>query len=268
VTTPSRRALLTETWLVLGVSLGASAIWSVLRIVERLTREVALSQQTSALNSSVTPDRPWLDLAYQLTGIVLGLVPAFLALHLLATRPGPPPAPTAGGEPTGAGEPSAYRLLGFDLTRPARDLLHGAALAAVVGLPGLGLYAAAKAIGINTTVAAANLAGAWWTIPVLILAAAQNAVLEEVVMVGYLLRRWTQAGWRPWVAIGVSALVRGGYHLYQGFGGFVGNAIMGVIFGWIYTRTKRVMPLVIAHTILDIVAFVGYALLKDHLAWL
>ena len=57
-------------------------------------------------------------------------------------------------------------------------------------------------------------------------------------------------------------------HLYQGFGGFVGNALMGVIFGWIYTRTKRVMPLVVAHTLLDVVAFVGYALLKDHLSWL
>ena len=43
---------------------------------------------------------------------------------------------------------------------------------------------------------------------------------------------------------------------------------MGVIFGWFYTRTKRVMPLVVAHTILDVVAFVGYALLKDHLSWL
>lgn len=262
MTTPSRRALLSETWLVLGVSLGASAIWSVLRIVERLTREVALSQQTSALNSSVTPDRPWLDLAYQLTGIALGVVPAFLALHLLASRPGPAATPEAGDEP------SAYRLLGFDLTRPARDLLHGAALAAVVGLPGLGLYAAAKAVGLNTTVAAANLAGAWWTVPVLVLAAAQNAVLEEVVMVGYLLRRWSQAGWRPWVAIGVSALVRGSYHLYQGFGGFVGNAVMGLLFGWLYARTKRVMPLVVAHTLLDVVAFVGYTLLKDHLSWL
>ena len=37
---------------------------------------------------------------------------------------------------------------------------------------------------------------------------------------------------------------------------------MGVIFGWIYTRTKRVMPLVVAHApLLDVVAFVGYALL-------
>jgi len=35
---------------------------------------------------------------------------------------------------------------------------------------------------------------------------------------------------------------------------------MGVVFALVYTRTKRVMPLVIAHAILDIVAFVGFSL--------
>ena len=58
----------------------------------------------------------------------------------------------------------------------------------------------------------------------------------------------------------VSAVIRGSYHLYQGFGGFVGNLIMGVIFGLIYLRWKRVGPLMVAHTLLDIAAFVGYAL--------
>ncbi|MGB8383850.1 MAG: CPBP family intramembrane glutamate endopeptidase, partial [Dermatophilaceae bacterium] len=68
-----RQTLTVEMLLVLGVSLGASAIWSILRIVERLTRAQPLSEQTSALNQSVTPDRPWLDLAYQLTTIGLAL---------------------------------------------------------------------------------------------------------------------------------------------------------------------------------------------------
>ena len=245
------RRHLTETWLVLGVSLGASAVWALLRIVDRLTRAESLSHQTAAMNSSVTPDRPWLDLTYQLVGIAIALVPVLLALHLLRRDD--------------ADEP---HTMGFDLRRPAQDLLRGAGLAALIGIPGLGLYALAKALDLNTTVAAANLSAAWWTIPVLVLAAAQNAVLEEVVMVGYLFRRWGEAGWGPWRVIVTSALIRGSYHLYQGFGGFVGNVVMGLVFGWLYTRTKRVMPLVVAHTVLDVVAFVGYALLKDHLAFL
>ncbi|GAA4111929.1 type II CAAX endopeptidase family protein [Knoellia locipacati] len=247
----TRRDLLAETWLVLGVSLGASAIWSVLSLVRKLTAGRPLGSQTTAMNSSVTPDRPWLDLAYQLVGIALALVPVVLALHLLSR-----------------GDVRARFAIGWDWTQPARDLVRGLGLAALIGIPGLGLYAVAKALDLNTTIAAANLGGAWWAIPVLVLAAAQNAVLEEVLMVGYLFTRWSQAGWSTSRILVSSALIRGSYHLYQGFGGFVGNAVMGLVFGWLYTRTKRVGPLVVAHTVLDVVAFVGYALLKDHLAWL
>ena len=66
----------------------------------------------------------------------------------------------------------------------------------------------------------------------------------------------------------VSAVIRGSYHLYQGFGGFVGNLIMGLIFGLIYLRWRRVGPLIVAHTLLDVVAFVGYALVAPHVDWL
>ena len=96
----------------------------------------------------------------------------------------------------------------------------------------------------------------------------QNAVLEEVVVVGYLLTRLRQLDWRLPLAVAASSLLRGSYHLYQGFGAFVGNAVMGVVFSLVYLRWRRVGPLVVAHTILDVVAFVGYTLLKDHLAWL
>ncbi len=259
-----RRALLTETTLVLLLSLGASAIWSILSIINKLTLQVSLAQQTTAMNSAVTPGRPWLDLTYQLVRLTLALVPVALVLHLLR-RDASATSDTAFGE---SKRWTGFQGLGLDFRRPGHDLLTGAGLAAVIGIPGLGLYVAARALNLNTTIAAANLGEHWWTVPVLILAALENAVLEEVVVVAYLFRRWTQAGWSPTRIIVTSALIRGSYHLYQGFGGFVGNAIMGLIFGWLYTRTKRVMPLVIAHTILDIVAFVGYALLRDHLTWL
>ena len=57
-----------------------------------------------------------------------------------------------------------------------------------------------------------------------------------------------------------SAVVRASYHLYQGFGPFIGNVLMGLLFGWFYTRTRRVMPLVIAHFLLDAVAFLAFPL--------
>ena len=60
-----RTRLLVEVAIVGSVSLGASAMYSVLRIIERLTRHVALNQQTSSINTAATPDRPWLSLLYQ-----------------------------------------------------------------------------------------------------------------------------------------------------------------------------------------------------------
>jgi membrane protease YdiL (CAAX protease family) len=70
------------------------------------------------------------------------------------------------------------------------------------------------------------------------------------------------------VVIAASAAVRGAYHLYQGFGGLFGNLIMGVVFGLVYVRWRRIGPLVVAHTALDIAAFVGYAVLAPRLSWL
>jgi membrane protease YdiL (CAAX protease family) len=117
-------------------------------------------------------------------------------------------------------------------------------------------------------VVAESLPDIWWRIPVLLLSAFQNAAVEEVVVVGYLLSRLDKLGVRPSRAIAISAVIRGSYHLYQGVGGFIGNAVMGVIFGTLYRRWGRVTPLLIAHFLIDAVAFVGYALLAGHVSWL
>ncbi|RKR89436.1 CAAX prenyl protease-like protein [Micromonospora pisi] len=247
----SRRTIGTEVLLVLGVSLGQSAVYSAVNIIGRLTADRPLSQQTATLNASQSA-RPWLDLTYQLLNILFALVPVLLAVHLLNRDRG-----------------DARLTLGLDARRPGTDLGLGAGLAALIGIPGLGLFALAAWLGINANVVPADLPDIWWAVPVLILAAAQNAILEEIVVVGYLVTRLRDLGWRIGAVIAASAVLRGSYHLYQGFGAFVGNAIMGVVFSLVFLRTKRVLPLVIAHTLLDVVAFVGYASLpREWFDWL
>jgi membrane protease YdiL (CAAX protease family) len=250
VVAESPRVLRREVLLVLGVSLGASAAYSVVSLIAKLTANKPLAQQTATLNPSQAPGRPWLDLTYQLMGIFFALVPALLAVHLLGRSGG------------------VRDRLGLDRSRPAFDLLAAAFLAVVIGVPGLGLYLLGRALGINAAVVPAALPAVWWAVPVLVLSAAQNAVLEELVVVGYLLTRLRELGWRASVAVAVSAALRGSYHLYQGFGAFLGNAVMGVVFGLFFLRTRRVLPLVVAHTLLDIVSFVGYDLLRDRLPFL
>lgn len=247
---PSRRTLGHEVLLVLALSLGASAIYSIIDIVAALTAAEPLSQQTSTLNASRSV-RPYLDLTLQLVRIALNVVPALLAIHLLSRTNAP-----------------ALRTIGLDVRRPGWDSSVGAGLALLIGVPGVLFYLLSRELGINTTVVATGLPEQWWQYPVLIGAALQNAVLEEVIVVGYLLTRLRQRGWSPWTAIAASALLRGAYHLYQGFGGFLGNLVMGLVFGWLYQRKGRIAPLVIAHTLLDVVAFIGYALLVDRVGFL
>ena len=87
-------------------------------------------------------------------------------------------------------------------------------------------------------------------------------------MIAYLLTRLRQLGWSRERSILAAATLRGSYHLYQGLGGFFGNAVMGLVFGWWFTRTRRVLPLVIAHTLLDVASFVGYIYLHKHISWI
>jgi len=246
----TRRLIVWEIIVVFGVSLGASALFAVINLIGSLTAPKALRQQQALLVGSLAPGRPLLDLALQLASILTTLMPAALVFYLLA-REGEGPA-----------------TLGIDATRPAGDALRGAVLAALVGGSGLALYIAAFHLGISLNVVAESLPSVWWRIPVLILDAAQNGILEEVLVLGYLLRRLDQLGWAPGKAIALAAVVRGSYHLYQGFGGFIGNAILGVIFGVLYRRWGRVTPMIIAHTLVDTVTFVGYTLLHGHVSWL
>ena len=241
----AHRRLRAEVWIVLGLSLGQSAVYAAVQLYARLTVEVPLAQQTTTLNPSRST-RPYLDLTYQLLAIGFALVPVVLALYLLSAR----------GR-------SATRWLGLDLARPRRDLGIGLVLAAVVGLPGIGVYAAGRALGLNVEVQAAGLEPYWWAIPILVLSAVQNALLEEVVAVGYLVERLGQMRWGVPGILAASALLRGSYHLFQGPGMAVSNVAMGLLFTWYYLRRRRVMPLVIAHTALDVVAFVGYTVLPE-----
>ncbi|WP_256106801.1 type II CAAX endopeptidase family protein [Streptomyces sp. ODS05-4] len=247
----SRRTLRSETWIVLALSLGASGVSALISFVGSLTRPEGLKEQAATLNGSYAPGRPWLDLAWQLFGIASALVPVLLVAHLL-TREGAP----------------GLRAIGFDLRRPWSDLGRGALVAAGIGSAGLAFYLVVRAAGANLTVVPESLPEVWWKYPVLVLSAIQNSVVEEVIVVGYLLRRLDGLGWTPYAALAASALLRGSYHLYQGVGGFVGNMVMGVVFVWLYRRWGRVGPLVAAHALLDIVAFVGYGLLAGRVDWL
>ncbi len=242
-----RRALRIELVVVLAVTFGLSAVTAILQLADSVLRN--LSAQRIPLN----PRRSYFDL------IDLGLNATFV-VQLLAW-----------------GALGLYLLWRSGLT-PARiglarfgwraDLLGGLGLVALIGVPGLGLYLAARALHLNASVIPSSLSDTWWRVPMLLLVAFANGWAEEIIVVGYLLTRLEQLGVRAPVALVWSSVLRGAYHLYQGFGAGLGNVAMGLVFGYAWQRTGRLWPLVIAHGIIDAVAFVGYALLAGHLHWL
>jgi membrane protease YdiL (CAAX protease family) len=235
-----RRRIWSELVIVLGLSLGASAVYAIVALIADLASGKPLGELSTALNAAQSKVE-WLDFTYQLLGVFFDLFPVALALYLL-WEPGR----------------SAFARIGLTSRRPGRDLGAGVLLAACIGVPGLGFYALGRLAGITLDVQASPLDVHWWTVPVLVLAAVRAALQEEVIVVGYLFTRLRQLDWGEWPVIVASAVLRGSYHLYQGVGPFFGNAVMGIVFGWVYSKWGRTAPLVVAHTVLDVVSFVGY----------
>jgi membrane protease YdiL (CAAX protease family) len=237
-----------EILVVLALSYGMSALYSLVGIANRLSQPTPLSQQTATINRPLATQELF-DLLYQLLGVASGLAPVALVLWLVWSDTSPRFGSIGLGWTTG-----------FSRKNLGREVGAGFGLAALIGIPGIGVYLAARALNLGVTVVPTALDAHWWTIPVLILWALRAGFGEEIIVVGYLFDRLKAIGWTPWVIVGVAAVLRGTYHLYQGFGGFAGNIAMGLIFGAIYLRTRRLAPLIIAHVLIDITAFVGYPL--------
>jgi len=250
ITDPAERRLVgTEILVVLTVTLGLSALRSALSLLNALLQTTPLNEQQVALNAP-RAEASLVDLAFQLTSALQLAAWGMLGAYLLLR----------------AGFP--LRAVGLDGTRPGRDALGAMGLAALIGIPGLGLYLVAHALGVSVTIAPTTLSDTWWRMPVLILSAAGNAWAEEVIMIGWLLTRLRQLGWSENRSLVAAAVLRGSYHLYQGLGGFVGNLVMGLVFGRVWQRQGRLWCLVGAHTLIDVVAFVGYGLLRGTVSWL
>ena len=243
----TRRAARIEIGVMLAVTFGVSAVIAMLQLADAVLsglpgRRIRLNPNQSRYDL--------INLGLNLTSVGQLVAWGLLALYLLWR--------------TGIG-PSAIGL-GRLHWRP--DLLGGLGLAALIGIPGLLLYIGARTLGLNAEVEPSALHASWWRIPVLVLAAFANGFAEEIVVVGYLITRLRQLGVSNRGAMLASAVLRALYHLYQGFGAGLGNLIMGLVFAYTWSRTGRLWPLVIAHGVIDTVAFVGYTLLAGHTGWL
>jgi membrane protease YdiL (CAAX protease family) len=86
--------------------------------------------------------------------------------------------------------------------------------------------------------------------PTVTLASTINPVFEEVFVCGYVI---TALKDRVGVttAVNVSAGLRVFYHFYQGAVGVVGVAPLALLFAYLFARTGRLWPLIVAHALTD-----------------
>jgi membrane protease YdiL (CAAX protease family) len=231
-----RRTLTEEVVVVLSLSVLQPAAQAIVDYFKRpLGGQIAFAANQSVL------------FADQLIPFVFGLAPVLLVLHLVRR--------------SGEGADT----IGLAVDRPWSDARRGVVLFAVVGCAGIGVYLLAVGLGVNRFVVPAPPPDHWWTYPAVFMNATEAALLEEIVLIGYLTTRLQQIGWSSNGAVVASGALRGTYHLYQGWGGFGGNLAMGLLFGWIFTRTRRTWPFVVAHFLLDVSAAVGWLLFRHHL---
>lgn len=221
------------------VSLGASAIYSVLSLLRKLTSEEGLAGSTATINRPLA-EVPWLDFISQLAGLILSLVPVLLALYFLSLD-----------------------RISIGLIPKAKDFAWGLGLPILIGIPGIALYVWAVQAGLTAKIIPSTLGDYWWTPLILFLSALRAGLQEEVIAVAFFAKKLQLM--RPEITIIavvlLSSVFRASYHLYQGFSAFLGNFIMGLVFAYLFFRVKRVAPLVIAHTTMNTAVFLGYPLI-------
>lgn len=233
--TTDRRRLSIEVALVLTITFGMSGVRAGLKLIDAALSPTPLNRQRTVLNDAAS-SLSWLDIALQLASAATLMAWGGLALFLLGSR----------------------------LSRPRwRDWAWGAGLAALIGIPGLVLYVVSLQLGLTKEVIPATDAA---KVPLLLVWSAANAFAEEIVVVMWLVTRLKQLRIPVWGAIAASAVLRGTYHLYQGFSAGLGNIVMGIVFAYFYHRTGKVWPLILAHFLIDAVAYLGYLFLD--LSWL
>lgn len=85
-----------------------------------------------------------------------------------------------------------------------------------------------------------------------------NGVYEELFVAGYVITAMTPVR-GMWTAINVSTGIRLLYHLYQGPMGILAIVPLGILYGWVYVRTRQLWPLVVAHVVIDVIGLVAAA---------
>jgi membrane protease YdiL (CAAX protease family) len=90
------------------------------------------------------------------------------------------------------------------------------------------------------------------TIPLILL----NPFFEELIVRAYLMTEVVDLTGSSMRAVAVSVLVQFSYHLYYGWGGAISLAFFFLPLALYYVRSRRALPVIVAHGLLDVYALI------------
>jgi len=83
-----------------------------------------------------------------------------------------------------------------------------------------------------------------------------NPFFEELIVRAYLMTEVIELTGSSALAVGLSVVVQFAYHLYYGWVGAISLSSMFLIFALYYARSRRALPVIVAHGIVDVYALI------------
>ncbi len=179
-------------------------------------------------------------LPFVLLEVLLPLAAAALVLYLLS-------------QPAGDGGSAA---IGLDGGQPRADLallLPVFALCELVPIAGGGLLL--HALGVHGPNPSVGGVPSYYGVAYVAMAIVAG-IVEEIVVLGFLVRRLEQIGLRPFWVVVVAVAVRGSYHLYYGWG-VLPILLWATVSVLLYRRFRRLAPFIVVHALWDTGLFLG-----------
>lgn len=223
-----------EIWIVLAVFPAAAVVSALISLAQTLSD----FEDGSAHAPTIVPHHAAVSTILFALLVVTNVAPAALVWYLMKLSGG------------------GLRSLGLDRSQLRPDLARTCKLA-LYAYP-LELLVLAGAFGVLTPhhdLAGKDQGGLplAYLIP-FALSAISAGVVEEIVVLGYLVHRLEQRGWDGWRLYAATIGVRISYHLYYGTA-VLGFAVWAGVSVLLYRRRRRLLPFIVAHALWDTCAF-------------
>ena len=186
---------------------------------------------------------------FELLLIMLPLAAAGLVAYLL-TVPGP-----FGADAKAQGE-GGLKALGLDKLNWRGDLALVIAVFVFCELiPIYGGSYVLHAIGVHSVTPGTGHAPGYFVI-LDVVNGLTSGIVEEIVVLGFLVRRLEQLNLPSWAVVAIAVAVRGSYHLYYGWG-VLPILVWATVTVILYRRWRRLAPFIIVHMLWDSSLFVA-----------